>query len=298
MESSIRQCGNNLNENETSSSSNNFAQIVQNVIKRCKMNPGECLKVNEIADAEGCEKRRLYDLFNVLCSVGLCFKTVDKMYIWYGEKNMMKTLKEEYLRAEVLTFSRDMWSIFIMPESPPIGHLALTIIIIYLFFGSKEMALKQICLIMAQRKAKMSRLLRRLYLAAFFLEQINVLSHTSQIGSYKILIDTDSIIQSAFDELKLRNYLPSLSVAAQLNRIDKSYVNDIQSIRNISLSNRIKQSHISIMPPIIQPITATNESTSNIETTKLTTTVTTNQFNQECKVPIIGIQPIHLVETY
>ncbi|EAY13172.1 hypothetical protein TVAG_444560 [Trichomonas vaginalis G3] len=226
----------------------NFSATVKKIISQCKASPQEYIKVNTIAENENCEKRRLYDLFNVLCSLGLCTKTVNKMYCWSGEDNMLKTINEEYERVESLAINNDFWTIFKMPESPPIGQLALTTVIIYLFFGTNEMALKQVCLVMAQKRSKMSCLLRRLYLAAFFLEQVGVIAHSFQIGSYTLLLDYKYIISSSFSNMKERLVFPFNSIASQLHRIDDNYLHEIKYIRNQLLIQKMKATHVSILP--------------------------------------------------
>lgn len=225
----------------------NFSVTVKKIISQCKAQPSEYIRVNTIAEAENCEKRRLYDLFNVLCSLGLCTKTVNKMYCWAGEENMMKTIQAEYVHVESQAINTDFWTIFKMPESPPIGQLALTSVIIYLFFGTNEMALKQICLIMAQKRSKMSRLLRRLYLAAFFLEQIGVITHSLLIGSYDLVLDSQKIINNAFAEMKSKLVFPFNSIASQLHKIDDNYLHEIKYIRNQSLIKKMKATHVSIV---------------------------------------------------
>ncbi|EAX97105.1 hypothetical protein TVAG_451430 [Trichomonas vaginalis G3] len=224
----------------------NFATTVKKIIKECKDNPHEPISVNKIVESENCEKRRLYDLFNVLCAVGLCTKTMHKLYLWNGDENMLRTIQQEYERVESLVISRDMWDIFKMPESPPIGQLTLAIILVYLFFGTEEMTLKQICLIMTQKRSKMNRLLRRLYLAAFFLEQIGVITHASHIGSYKLAIDTETIISTAFADMKARYVFPIDSIASQLATIDNNYLDGIKATRKELLIQKMKASHISV----------------------------------------------------
>ncbi|EAY02642.1 hypothetical protein TVAG_252930 [Trichomonas vaginalis G3] len=224
----------------------NFANTVKNVINLCHSKPGEYIKVSTMAEIENCEKRRFYDLFNVLCAIGLCTKSMNKVYCWAGEENMLFVIRQEYERVEKLAINQDFWSIFKMPESPPIGQLALTTITLFLFFGSTELALKQICLVMTQKRSKMSQLLRRLYLSAFFLEQIGLIMHSYQIGTYNLMIDSKSIVSEVFMNLKFKNLFPFNSIASQLQRIEQSYIDEVKSSRYALLLQKMRASHITV----------------------------------------------------
>lgn len=237
-----------------------FATIVKKIVKDCRESPSAPISVNKIVETENCEKRRLYDLFNVLSALGLCTKTMRKLYVWTGEAKMMGIIQQEYERVESQVFTEDIWDIFKMPESPPIGQLTIAIILIYLFFGTEEMTLKQICLIMTQKRSKMGRLLRRLYLAAFFLEQIGIISHAYHIGGYRLAIDTNEIISSAFANMKARYVFPINSIASQLHTIDSSYINEIKSARRELLLHKMKASHITVMNKFSAPTLQEEES--------------------------------------
>ena len=277
----------------------NFADIVRNVINRCIATNGEPIRVNVVSELENCEKRRLYDLFNVLCSVGLCYKTLDKTYIWRGKENMLQTITSEYEKCEIMAQNQNIWCIFQMPDSPPIGKLAITMLVIYLFFGEKEMSLKQICLIMAQKRSKMSRLLRRLYLAAFFLEQLNLISHSYQIGSYNFDLNINEITKNVFDNMKLKNAFPMTSIASQLKYIDGNYIEEIKSLRKSILLAKMKQCHISAPAPVAIPENQAKEAQSPIEIEQVDIVPKDiPRGNGRCGVPLLNINQPILLESY
>lgn len=230
------------------SKESNFANVVKKILARCRMNHGEYMKVSVIAEVENCEKRRIYDLFNVMCSLGLCAKSANKSYSWLGEANMMKTIQQEYERMETLSVSQDMWSIFKLPDSPPIGQLTIMTILAFIFFGKDEMNLKQVCLSMAQKRSRVSGMLRRLYLSAFFLEHLGIITHSSNVGSYILNIDTKSIVSQTFRNMKARMVFPINSIASQLQRIDDNYIHEIKLVRYEMLQQKMRAAHIIITP--------------------------------------------------
>ncbi|EAX81440.1 hypothetical protein TVAG_554920 [Trichomonas vaginalis G3] len=223
-----------------------FSHVIKKIITSIKSKPGEPIKVNIIAGEENCEKRRLYDLFNVLCSLGLCNKSIGKMYMWVGEENMLRTIQFEYEKFETEAIQNEFWEFFKLPESPPIGQLTMMILVIFLFFGVHEMSLKQICLVLAQKRSKMTVLLRRLYLAAFFLEQLGLISHSLKIGSYQLNLDADTIVKATFDDMKKRMLFPINSIEMQLQRIDNSFIAELKSMRYMILLQKMRLEKIPV----------------------------------------------------
>ena len=220
-----------------------FASQVRRILYYCRSNPRKLIKIHELAEQEKCEKRRLYDLFCVLCSLGLCQKTVDKLYSWKGDENMLNTIQAEYEKIEHLSFRTELADIFQLGESPPIGQLALNMVTIFLYFGEKELSLKQVCFVMCKNKSRMEPLLRRLYLAAFFLEQVNVLTHSYQIGSYQVSLDIDWFSKTTFQHLAENISFPPSTVYSYLSRIHLSVISQLKESRYQEMINQIENSH-------------------------------------------------------
>ena len=220
-----------------------FASQVHRILNHCRNNPTKLIRIHEIAEMEKCEKRRLYDLFGVLCSLGFCQKTIDKLYSWKGEANMLSIIQSEYERVENLSFKKELSDIFQLGDSPPIGLLALNMVSIFLYYGEKELSLKQVCFVMCKNKSKMEPLLRRLYLAAFFLEQVNILAHSFQIGSYHITFDLDTFSRGTFTHLSEKNAFPPSSVFSSLSTINIKLIRQLKESRYLQLLYRIENSH-------------------------------------------------------
>lgn len=216
---------------DSGKSEHNFSKAIKHIISKYEQSSRRTVSVIELSDEEHVEKRRLYDLFSIFCALGICRRDTSKIIIWEGLKAMKNQLIVSYENVEKVAMTTDILNIFNPSDSPAIGVLAINLVLIYFFFGESELTLKQICFIMNQKRSSSHKLLRRLYLAAFCLEQIGLIARSKKTGSYKILLDTDGIVSTAFNNLHKQNVFPKDSVPSLMKKIDKSYYLSLQKER-------------------------------------------------------------------
>ena len=181
---------------------------------------------------------------NFLVSLGVCFKSDDNCFGWVGLDNISDTIYRIAMENEKRSFIEDSNNLFNGGISPTIGNLAHKIIGIYIYYGEQQMNLKIIASIIAPMEEKARPILRRLYLVAFFLEQIGILVHTDKQCVYGFIPSCCPILIKVYDELSNVNINIPLAIFKMLNNIPNSFIKHIYNIRKKELNEKMVQSNI------------------------------------------------------
>ena len=75
------------------------------------------------------------------------------------------------------------------------------------------------------------KILRRLYLVVFVLEQAGIIEHGYAYSNYVLLQPLDMIVSAIFQEVPNLNMFPEESVEVLLNRLDKVYIHTAHTRR-------------------------------------------------------------------
>lgn len=185
---------------------------------------GHAFSVAELAEIVSIDKRRIYDLFNVLSALGYATRHMDKTLTWNGSEGMAKTLVRELSGYELRSYKEPIRTLFLMAEPPQIGALSLTIVAIYCFYGQRQMSLQEINLLLSSNKSRIQKFKRRLYLAAFFLENLRIIERTGKAGTYRLLIDPAMLYRRTLLHLQKRKLLPVYSYFTYLKNISNEHV--------------------------------------------------------------------------
>lgn len=232
-------------KNKSSSKNrSDFAQFIDKLILKLEDNPSHIIKINDLAHKSGIEKRRIYDLMNVLVACGISTKVESCYYRWEGlncSAIALQNLSEEYT-SKAKNIQVD--NLFILPDSPGIGVLASTFIAVYIFFGLKTLNIRDASLLMAHTEAKSKPILRRLYLVAFLLEHIGLIKHSDKIGEYEVIADVTTINRETYVKLLQNGFFSPFTIEYQLNRFDDVYITKVFSERQADFVRSI-QIHLS-----------------------------------------------------
>lgn len=182
------------------------------------------IQVNSISNETGVEKRRLYDLMNVLVACDVCTKTDTHSYKWNGISNFPFAIKRIAKEVEAKAISTEIEHVFLLPESPTIGVMATTFIGTFTYLGLKCMNIRDAALLMSPDEERSKPILRRLYLVAYLLEHIGLLKHAQKIGEYEINADVIQISKESFVELQEEGEFSPDSIEYSLNRFDGNFM--------------------------------------------------------------------------
>lgn len=191
-----------------------FSQFIQELIYSHENGKGRTIHLNKLCKVTSIEKRRLSDLFSALCSMDVCSKICSQCFRWNSMKNIDGAIYRiaRNLEEHAILNCQNMNELFDANQSPSVGELSIKLVEVFLFFGESEMSLSVISKLLSPKPEKIKQVLRRIYLAAYFLEQFNVLSHGSKRGMYIFVPDINEIsIHVLTDisreiDLKVNNY--------------------------------------------------------------------------------------------
>ncbi|OHS92747.1 hypothetical protein TRFO_12292 [Tritrichomonas foetus] len=207
-----------------------FSHFIQDLIFKHENGKGRTIHLEKLCKVSSIEKRRLSDLFSVLCSLNVCTKICNQCFRWNSMGNVRSTLYNTAVQLEERSRIQTITDLFDANGSPPIGELSIKLIEVFLFFGESEMSLPIIARLLSPKPEKTKQVLRRVYLAAYFLEQFNILSHGSERGVYIFVHDTGDIMLHALNIISQNND-PSTSLLPLLSRIDRQYLYSVKVVR-------------------------------------------------------------------
>jgi hypothetical protein len=226
---------------DTHNRKNDFSGFIEALVRRFETHSQIPLQINTLAAETGIEKRRLYDLVNVLVACGICAKTDSHTYCWLGLAAFRSAAKRIAKEVETRAIRHDIQNLFLVQDSPPIGILTSTFIGLSLYLGPTEINICEAALLISRDNTRSKPIRRRLYLVAFLLERLGLLLHTETIGGYEFAMDLAIVATEALSEVATEEELPPTSIAAHLNRIEESFVRRLQKIRREECAGIIRR---------------------------------------------------------
>lgn len=212
-----------------------FAQFVDQLIEDHEANPDETIQINLIATEQGVEKRRLYDLMNVLVTCDVCVKTDTHIYRWLSLDNTRKAVQRISREIELRAMTQSISELLTLPDSPSIGLMTSMFIGTFLFFNMPTMNIREVALLLSSVTNQQKPILRRLYLVAFLLERIGLLKHKQKMSDYEIDVNIEAVSLTTFQELSREGLFPPTSIEYHLNRFDGNFFRALFRQRQESL---------------------------------------------------------------
>ena len=212
-----------------------FSDFVDRLIARNEKRPNQAIQINRLAFENGIEKRRLYDLMNVLVACNICTKIDTHNYRWLSLGNARIAVQRVSLELESRALDTPIIDLFVLPSSPSIGLMTTMFIGAFLFFNLASMNIRDASILMASDAAHYKPILRRLYLVAFLLERVGLFRHKQKMGDYEILADVELTCKNSLTELSREGRFPPSSIEYRLNRFDDNYMRVVSDARQKQL---------------------------------------------------------------
>lgn len=207
-----------------------FSQFIQELIYSHENGKGRTIHLNKLCKMTSIEKRRLSDLFSALCSLDVCSKICSQCFRWNSMKNIDGAIYRiaRNLEEHAIMNYQNINELFDANQSPSVGELSIKLVEVFIFFGESEMSLSVISKLLSPKPEKIKQVLRRIYLAAYFLEQFNVLSHGSKRGMYIFVPDMNEISMHVLNDIshevdiKIKNYFNNDNNKEQNNNVGQN----------------------------------------------------------------------------
>ncbi|KAH0790786.1 hypothetical protein GPJ56_005207 [Histomonas meleagridis] len=215
-----------------------FGSLIHRIIRQFELTKNIPVRFSDIAD---CDKRRQSDLYNILEGLEVFGHYSDKLIIWKGLSATSASLIKHGIKNELRALEEPITSIFSAGPSPSLTSLVKKFLSLYVFLGVDCLNIKEVANLMGDSPEQAKKILRRLYLIVFVLEQVGVLEHGFAYSQYVLKQPLSVIIPSIFQEVARLRLFPDESVEALLNRIDDVYIKVIHHGRKESYSIAVKR---------------------------------------------------------
>ncbi|EAY02759.1 hypothetical protein TVAG_369870 [Trichomonas vaginalis G3] len=190
------------------------------------------INIVNVAQQYGVQYRRVYDLFNLLTSLGVCQNVERGKLAWIGLSSVPSVISKAYAKIEIASLHKPMNQVFCLGQSPSLGMIATHFISMYLYFNVDTLLLRQVSSTFHDPRTDIKSLERRMYLVLSFLEIMGVVAHTMKTNEYKLILDLSAAKESALQQK--RKYQQSkcpLSLENLLNSVGGPFTTDLQAER-------------------------------------------------------------------
>lgn len=215
-------------------SNKRFADIVRQIMRQYTEEKPQGIHVIKLSKEMQIEKRRLYDLFNILAALKVCNRIDDTRqgFEWVDINMIPGAIKEIFIETELKVQHGGIRSLLPLERSPSLGSLTRALLSIYFLTGCTKLNVKLLVILFAEKPIKYKQMLRRLYLVAFFLEQVDILKRTTSIGEYQILFDLNKYSMDAFQEMATKDLFEFPRIASLMSQIGPIYIQNLQESRH------------------------------------------------------------------
>jgi hypothetical protein len=162
------------------------------------------------------QRRRLYDLINVLVAIGCCRKNTDDTIFWLGLRAVLETFKK--LKESLESVNGKVDANCIIPAGHMICVSSLTVGLITCFIGQKKrvMNIKKLAALLSRKNGRFKTTLCKLYQVTHILEALGVMQKSDVTGEV-VLCKEYCLDEGDIPEMKRISCLPfAFSVAAML----------------------------------------------------------------------------------
>lgn len=214
--------------------------MVQQIIAGHSDKRGEVVNIGSIAAEVNVEKRRIYDLFNFLASLNICKRMSPQSYLWIGMEEMMKKLRALFIDCETrYQIGENLEVRFEENSSPTIEELTIKLLMVFMYYMGTPLNLRVVASLLAPNQEKERPMLRRLYLVTYFMEQVGLVTHHSNVGSYTAIFCTDDFLVDTMNTLLSQKALPMTCLLSLMSRVDVRFVDNIRQKRKAQLVSSV-----------------------------------------------------------
>ncbi|OHT04608.1 hypothetical protein TRFO_27875 [Tritrichomonas foetus] len=217
-----------ISHEQRSTEREQFGTFIQRVIRQFELSQNSPVRFADIAD---CDKRRQSDLFNILDSLEVFGHISNKLIVWRGFGSTTAAFVRYGVQNELRAHTESITQIFRVGQSPSLSTLVIKFISLFIFLGVDSLNIREVVNLISDNPEHAKKVLRRLYLVVFVLEQSGVIEHGYAYSNYMLKQPLDVIVSTIFQEVPRLKMFPEESIEALLNRLDDIYIQSIHKRR-------------------------------------------------------------------
>ena len=140
----------------------NFSLTIQNFIDYAESRPSQSYSITSICDQFKFQRRRFYDVINVLEITGCCKRINVDTITWFGRQNVRSTLKE-LVRISQIHSKSTIASILPKEKIITIAHLTKVYLLIFSFLNQNQLDIRATAQVIAKENGRFKTTLCKLY---------------------------------------------------------------------------------------------------------------------------------------
>lgn len=155
-----------------------FKTSILKFVFDCEKNKSCEINIEKACLKYGFQKRRFYDVVNVLESVGCCRKKNPEIFIWHGRENIPATLEKLQYSYKVNLQTSTLEDIFQNQQSIGISNLTVMLILCFLVMRVYSLDIKQVAMFLSRSNNRYKTTLCKLYQITHILESAGIISRS------------------------------------------------------------------------------------------------------------------------
>ena len=151
--------------------------------------PNSTYLISEISNRFGFQRRRFYDVINVLEAVGCCQKANVDAFLWLGLSNVKNTLKKIGTLRGIFSYEQQMEQIFECIPIVTISKLTQDFVLSFIALNKRVLDIKQISTFLSRNNGRFKTVLCKLYQISHILEIVGIIGKTAIPGEVTLRAD-------------------------------------------------------------------------------------------------------------
>ena len=165
-----------------------FQQSISNFIDYVKDNKEENHRILNICNQFNFQRRRFYDVLNILEALGTCHKMNTDTFSWLGMDKILPTIREKIQEKGILNPGVTLNSIFPMEEKIFISKLTINFLLCFVALREQCLSLQSVAQFLSRNNNRFKTTLCKLYQIVYILVLIGVIEKRT-VPSEVALVD-------------------------------------------------------------------------------------------------------------
>jgi hypothetical protein len=167
---------------------------------------------------------------------------IDQTHLaWRGIESCYEILINRYSEIEIQSLTMNVSSVLSVGKAPPLGKIALHIVVFSLFLGLEIMTFKLMQSVIGGNEVRTKSFRRRTYLAFSYLKICGLVKLNFHAGEYVFLVPRKRFHEVAMNRRRsVEAAQKPLSIGFLLNRLSGCYLESVQKARALEIQNLLK----------------------------------------------------------
>lgn len=186
-----------------------FRESIQKMISHCEDNIKNEQSITKAIEQFHINRRRIYDVINVLEAVGCCQKTDLDKFLWKGTNNVIPTVTSLAKSHNIIT-TEPLYVLFPANQIVGLQNLTISFTLLFIAIGQNRLDIRTAGSFLSRQSDRSRTTLTKLYQIADILSTINMIERTCNV--WEVILE-----KHFFDNILTELYTP-VSLNCLLNR--------------------------------------------------------------------------------